>query len=130
MTSRITRVPRSSAAWVYAIDFNEHSLDAASNGVYSARHVATYSTNYREASGSCDLSDYYNESYELAKFKDFLRRAYYFSHHNLVTDGVFGEMNMIWCRNVLIYFDKTLQDGVPTRFMRAAMLSNRLSAIS
>lgn len=103
-------------ARIYATDFNKHSLDAASNGVYSARHMAAYSTNYREAGGSGDLSDYYNESYELAKFKDSLKERITFSYHNLVTDGVFGEMNMIWCRNVLIYFDKTLQDRVLSKF--------------
>ena len=49
-------------------------------------------------------------AYDLAKIKDFLKEKVTFSYHNLVTDGVFGEMNMVCCRNVLIYFDKVLQD--------------------
>ena len=101
---------------IYATDFNKHSLDTASNGVYPARHMAAYAANYREAGGTGDFFDYYCEGYELAKFKDFLKERITFSYHNLVTDGVFGEMNLICCRNVLIYFDKTLQDQVLSKF--------------
>jgi chemotaxis protein methyltransferase CheR len=103
-------------ARIYATDFNKHSLDTASNGVYSASHMTTYAANYREASGTGDFSVYYTEGYELAKFTDFLKERITFSYHNLVTDGVFGEMNIICCRNVLIYFDKTLQDQVLSKF--------------
>jgi chemotaxis protein methyltransferase CheR len=103
-------------ARIYATDFNKHSLDAASNGVYSARQMAVYAGNYRLAGGKGHFRDYYNDGYELAKFKDFLKERIIFSYHNLVTDGVFGEMNIICCRNVLIYFDKTLQDQVLRKF--------------
>jgi chemotaxis protein methyltransferase CheR len=101
---------------IYATDFNKHSLDTASNGVYPARHMTAYAANYREAGGKSDFFNYYSEGYELAKFKDFLKERITFSYHNLVTDGVFGEMNLICCRNVLIYFDKTLQDQVLSKF--------------
>jgi chemotaxis protein methyltransferase CheR len=101
---------------IYATDFNKHSLDAAANGVYSARQMAAYATNYQLAGGKGYFPDYYNDGYELAKFKDFLKERITFSYHNLVTDGVFGEMNIICCRNVLIYFDKTLQDEVLGKF--------------
>jgi chemotaxis protein methyltransferase CheR len=101
---------------IYATDFNKHSLDTASRGVYPARCMAAYTANYREAGGKADLSDYFSNGYELAKFKDFLKERITFSYHNLVTDGVFGEMNLICCRNVLIYFDKTLQDQVLIKF--------------
>lgn len=103
-------------ARIYATDFNKHSLDTASNGVYPVRHMASFAANYREAGGTGDFSDYYSEGYELAKFKDFLKERVTFSYHNLVTDGVFGEMNLVCCRNVLIYFDKTLQDQVLSKF--------------
>lgn len=103
-------------AQIYATDFNKHSLDTASNGVYSAKHMADYAANYRAAGGKGYFPDYYSDGYELAKFKDFLKERITFSYHNLVTDGVFGEMNMICCRNVLIYFDKTLQDQVLLKF--------------
>lgn len=103
-------------ARIYATDFNKHSLDTAASGVYSARQMAAYADNYRLAGGKGHLSDYYSDGYELAKFKEFLKERITFSYHNLVTDGVFGEMNIICCRNVLIYFDKTLQDQVLQKF--------------
>jgi chemotaxis protein methyltransferase CheR len=103
-------------ARIYATDFNKHSLDTASNGVYSAGQMAAYADNYRLAGGQGHFPDYYSDGYELAKFKDFLKERITFSYHNLVTDGVFGEMNIICCRNVLIYFDKTLQDQVLRKF--------------
>jgi chemotaxis protein methyltransferase CheR len=103
-------------ARIYATDFNKHSLDSAANGVYSAKQMAAYADNYRLAGGKGNFHDYYSDGYELAKFKDFLKERITFSYHNLVTDGVFGEMNIICCRNVLIYFDKTLQDQVLRKF--------------
>lgn len=103
-------------AQIYATDFNKHSLDAAAKGIYSAKHIEAWSANYREAGGKGEFSDYFSDGYELAKCKDFLKRRITFSYHNLVTDGVFGEMNIICCRNVLIYFDRTLQDQVLSKF--------------
>jgi chemotaxis protein methyltransferase CheR len=103
-------------ARIYATDFNKHSLDTASNGIYSARKMAAYADNYRLAGGMGNFADYYSDGYEFAKFKGFLKERVTFSYHNLVTDGVFGEMNIICCRNVLIYFDKTLQDQVLRKF--------------
>jgi chemotaxis protein methyltransferase CheR len=103
-------------ARMYATDFNKHSLDAAANGVYSAKQMTAYGENYQLAGGKGHFPDYYSDGYKLAKFKDFLKERITFSYHNLVTDGVFGEMNIICCRNVLIYFDKTLQDQVLRKF--------------
>ena len=60
-------------ARIYATDFNKHSLDAAANGVYSAKQMAAYAANYQLAGGKGDFSDYYSDGYELAKFKDFLK---------------------------------------------------------
>jgi chemotaxis protein methyltransferase CheR len=101
---------------IYATDFNKHSLDAAQRSVYAAKNMAQYALNYREAGGRNKLSDYYTDGYEFIKFKDFLKERITFSYHNLVTDGVFGEMNLVVCRNVLIYFDKILQDEVLSKF--------------
>jgi chemotaxis protein methyltransferase CheR len=103
-------------ARIYGTDFNKHSLDTAAKGVYSAQRMAAYAANYHAAGGKSSLPDYTSDGYELAKFKDFLKERITFSYHNLVTDGVFGEMNLICCRNVLIYFDKTLQDQVLEKF--------------
>src|ERR1700676_4408898 len=78
--------------------------------------MAAYTANYQAAGGKSSLLDFYSDGYELAKFRDFLKERITFSYHNLVTDGVFGEMNLICCRNVLIYFDKMLQDNVLIKF--------------
>jgi chemotaxis protein methyltransferase CheR len=103
-------------ARIYATDFNKRSLDTAERGVYPVKNVEAYTANYFEAGGTNDFSNYYSDSYELIKFKNFLKERITFSYHNLVSDGVFGEMNLICCRNVLIYFDKTLQYQVLAKF--------------
>lgn len=103
-------------ARIYATDFNKHSLDTAEKGVYSSDRIKTYATNYIASGGKRDFSSYYSAGYGLAKMMDFLKERITFSYHNLVTDSVFGEMNLISCRNVLIYFDKTLQERVFTLF--------------
>jgi chemotaxis protein methyltransferase CheR len=101
---------------IYATDFNKLSLNIAEKGVYPARSMESYAANYRASGGKLDFADYYSAGYDLAKLKDFLKDRITFSYHNLVTDGVFGEMNLISCRNVLIYFDKFLQDQVLSLF--------------
>jgi chemotaxis protein methyltransferase CheR len=103
-------------ARIYATDFNKHSIERAREGVYSNKNIDIYGVNYRLAGGTANFSDYMNTDYEFAKFKDYLKEHVTFSYHNLVTDGVFGEMNLICCRNVLIYFDKVLQDRVLSQF--------------
>lgn len=103
-------------ARIYATDFNKHSLDTAEKGVYPAKAMEIYAANYKAAGGKGDLRDYYSAGYDFAKMKDFLKASITFSYHNLVTDGVFGEMNLVSCRNVLIYFDKTLQERVLALF--------------
>ena len=104
-------------ARIYATDFNKHSLDTGAERRLSrpADGGVCRQLSARPAAQG-DFSDYYSDGYELAKFKDFLKERITFSYHNLVTDGVFGEMNLICCRNVLIYFDKTLQDQVLSKF--------------
>lgn len=109
-----------SRARIYATDFNKHSLDTGEKGVYPCEKLKAYAANYKEAGGHEDFSGYYSGGYDLMKFKGFLKERITFSYHNLVTDGVFGEMNLICCRNVLIYFDKELQNHVLT------LLSNSL----
>jgi chemotaxis protein methyltransferase CheR len=103
-------------ARIYATDFNKHSLGGAQEGVYPIKNMDVYAANYRAAGGKGNFADYTSTSYDLLKFKDYLKRHVTFSYHNLVTDGVFGEMNLICCRNVLIYFDKILQDHVLSQF--------------
>lgn len=101
---------------IYATDFNKHSLDRAQEGIYTAKTMNAAKANYLAAGGTGEFCDYTNASYDLVKFKNYLKDQITFSYHNLVSDGVFGEMNLVCCRNVLIYFDKTLQDHVLSRF--------------
>jgi chemotaxis protein methyltransferase CheR len=101
-----------SRARIYATDFNNHSLDLAEKAVFQEKYMDQYAANYHQSGGKNDFKSYYNGAYDLVKFKDFLKDRITFSYHNLVTDGVFGEMNFISCRNVLIYFDKELQERV------------------
>jgi len=74
--------------------------------------VREYSSNYLKAGGSESLSEYYTAEYNHVVMKRSLKEQILFSSHNLATDGVFGEMHMICCRNVLIYFTRKLQNRV------------------
>jgi chemotaxis protein methyltransferase CheR len=75
-----------------------------------------YSENYIESGGKKDFSDYYIANYGFAKFKEQLSEKMVFSQHNLVSDGSFNEFDIILCRNVLIYFDKDLQEKAVSLF--------------
>lgn len=95
---------------LYATDINAIVLDTAKKGVFPLRMMKQYSENYMISGGKNDFSDYYTANYGLAKFSSELSEKMVFSQHNLVSDGSFNEFDLIMCRNVLIYFDKTLQD--------------------
>lgn len=101
---------------IYATDYNPYSLEIAREGVYHLKDIQKYSQSYLDAGGKISLADYYYGKYKSVKFHDFLKEKITFAHHNLVTDTSFGEMNMIICRNVLIYFDKNLQSKVYSLF--------------
>jgi chemotaxis protein methyltransferase CheR len=97
---------------IYATDFDETTLNKAKEGVYPADLLQTYIKSYRDSGGIESFADYYSARYELVLMNKSLKKNIVFSNHNLVTDGVFGEMNLIFCRNVLIYFRRELQDRV------------------
>lgn len=97
---------------IYATDFNELILEKAKEGIYPVDVMKEYTSNYQNSGGQSDFSDYYTADYDHVIFKNSLKDKVLFSSHNLVTDGVFGEMNLIVCRNVLIYFDRDLQNKV------------------
>lgn len=101
---------------VYATDFNNYAIKQAQAGIYSADLIQKYTKNYNLSGGLSSFSDYYHADYGAVKIKEFLKEQITFAHHNLVTDKVFGEMNIILCRNVLIYFDSSLQDRVYNLF--------------
>ncbi|MGF1760706.1 protein-glutamate O-methyltransferase CheR [Photobacterium sagamiensis] len=97
---------------IYATDFNERILEKAKLGIYPMDLVREYTANYQQSGGTRSFSDYYAADYDNVVMKSFLKDKMLFSPHNLVTDGVFGEMNIIFCRNVLIYFNRELQNRV------------------
>ena len=94
----------------YATDINQDALAQAEAGVYDLDRIQVFTENHRKSGGKSSLSDYYTAAYGRAAFDKSLRQRVVFSDHSLVTDAVFAEMHLISCRNVLIYFDRDLQD--------------------
>jgi chemotaxis protein methyltransferase CheR len=94
----------------YATDINSTALEKAQSGVYELDRIALFTKNHRASGGKSSLSDYYTAGYGAAIFDKSLRERAVFSDHSLVTDSVFAEMQLISCRNVLIYFNRALQD--------------------
>ena len=101
---------------IYATDFNEVVLTKAREGIFPLRSMRSYTRNYQEAGGTESFSKYYTARYDSAIIDPSLRKKIIFADHNLVTDGVFGEMHLIFCRNVLIYFNQALQSRVLNLF--------------
>ncbi|HEX4151442.1 MAG TPA: protein-glutamate O-methyltransferase CheR [Steroidobacteraceae bacterium] len=95
---------------IYATDINPRTLQKAEAGVYPIERIAEFTVNHRESGGSSSLSDYYIAAYGRAIFDKSLRDHIVFSDHSLATDSVFAEVQLVSCRNVLIYFNRTLQD--------------------
>ncbi len=94
----------------YATDINPEALAQAEAGVYDIDRVRLFTENHRLSGGRTSLSDYYHTGYNRCVLDKSLRRNVVFSDHSLVTDQVFGEMQVVSCRNVMIYFDRVLQD--------------------
>lgn len=94
----------------YATDINPAALRAAEAGVYPLDQMRKFTVNHQRSGGKTSLSSYYSADYGRAILDKSLRSRVLFSDHSLASDSVFGEMHMILCRNVLIYFDRTLQD--------------------
>lgn len=97
---------------IYATDFSEEVLKKAKEGIYPIDRMKAYTHNYKKAGGQASFADYYTARYDHAIMENSLKGNIVFADHNLATDGVFGEMDLILCRNVLIYFTRDLQDRV------------------
>ena len=102
---------------IYATDTNEMVLDKAKSGIFPIEKMKDFTVNYRKAGGLASFADYYTARYDNAIMDNSLKKNIVFSNHNLVTDSVFGEMDLIMCRNVLIYFNRELQDRVFRLFL-------------
>jgi len=103
-------------ARLYATDLSVGVLQSAKDGIFPLEKMKDYTSNYQQAGGRGEFSSYYTARYESAILKKDLKENIVFSQHNLVTDAAFNEFQVILCRNVMIYFDKGLQERVLTMF--------------
>jgi chemotaxis protein methyltransferase CheR len=103
-------------ARIYATDINDVVLQQARRGIFPIDRMQEYTENYIRAGGTRSFSEYYTAKYDGALFDQRLVRNVVFAQHNLVTDRSFSEFHAIFCRNVLIYFDKDLQNRVHALF--------------
>lgn len=103
-------------AQIYATDFNKVILQKAKEGIYPIDSIKQFTYNYQQAGGNASFADYYMVKNDSAIIDPSLKKKIVFAEHNLVTDDVFGEMHVILCRNVLIYFNKELQNRVINLF--------------
>lgn len=101
---------------IYATDINEEFLTRARLGVFPVRLMTDYIVNYLESGGTEDFSSYYTSAYDRVLFSEKLKKNIVFAHHNLAADRSFNEFSIIFCRNVLIYFNSELQTRVHALF--------------
>src|SRR3954468_11691440 len=104
---------------IYATDINEAVLQRAKDGIFPLSSMQENTANYIAAGGTGTFSEYYTARYDYAIFRPSLRENVVFAQHNLVTDASFNHFNVIFCRNVLIYFNNTLQDKVQRLFLQS-----------
>src|ERR1700761_4083165 len=95
---------------IYATDINSGTLQKAAAGVYGVDRIAGFTANHHRSGARSSLSDYYSAAYCRAVFNKSLKDHIVFSDHSLATDSVFAEVQLVSCRNVLIYFNRELQD--------------------
>ncbi|MGP1628908.1 MAG: CheR family methyltransferase [Giesbergeria sp.] len=95
---------------IYATDINAQALQSASSGVFDVARVPVFTQNHAESGAGTSLSDYYTAAYGRVVFHKSLREKMVFSDHSLATDNVFAEVQLVSCRNVMIYFERDLQD--------------------
>jgi chemotaxis protein methyltransferase CheR len=101
---------------IYATDINESTLRQARDGIYPADLMQKYTQYYIQSGGTRSFSEYYTARYDFAILRPDLRDHIVFSQHNLVSDGAFNEFNVVLCRNVMIYFNRELQERTHTLF--------------
>ena len=104
---------------IYATDINPDTLEKAEAGVYEAARLTGFTENHRRSGARTSLSEYYTAHYGRAVFDKSLRANVVFSDHSLATDSVFAEVQLVSCRNVLIYFNRVLQDRAVGLFQDA-----------
>lgn len=103
----------------YATDIDVHALRRAEAGIYSLDRIPSFTANHQLSGGRCSLSEYYTAAYGAARFDKSLRERAVFADHSLVSDSVFAEVQLVICRNVLIYFTRPLRDRAIGLFREA-----------
>jgi chemotaxis protein methyltransferase CheR len=101
---------------IYATDINDRVLEQAREGRFPLEKMRDFTENYIRAGGQEEFSSYYTVEGNEASFTSDLCSQVVFAQHNLVSDAPFNEFNVIVCRNVMIYFGKSLQDRVHELF--------------
>lgn len=97
---------------IYATDLNPLAVERASKAVFSMEVVRDFVQNYVQSGGTVGLSAHYTANHGIVQFNSDLRSRMVFSTHNLVSDSSFNSFQLILCRNVLIYFNRHLQNRV------------------
>ncbi len=112
---------------IYATDINEEVINKAQQGIYPLQEMQHFTRNYQQSGGTGSFSDYYTARYNHAILSPSLRENIVFAAHNLAVDTDFGEMNLILCRNVMIYFKQPLKERVLGLFDTSLMPGGFLS---
>lgn len=97
---------------IYATDINERLLNAGREAIFPIKHMREYTANYHQAGGREEFSEYFTASHAQVIMREFLRRPIVWAAHNLASDASFNEFDVVLCRNVMIYFNRRLQDQV------------------
>jgi len=106
---------------IYATDVSDAVLDRAKAGIYPLASMQEYTRNYQKAGGRQEFVDYYTADSENAILRPGLKENIIFAAHNLASDASFNDFHVICCRNVMIYFNRTLQDRVNSLFTESLM---------
>jgi len=106
-------------AQIYATDLSPGAIEHAKEGVYTATQLVSFVQNYEKAGGTADFDTYYTKAYDRIAMRESLRKNVLFFQHNLVSDHVFAEMSVVFCRNVLIYFGENLREKVLRKFAQS-----------
>jgi chemotaxis protein methyltransferase CheR len=99
-------------SFIYGTDINTDMLKKARKGIYSFRNIKNYAENYQLSGFNGSLTDYFTTMYDAAAIHSELKLNTLFSVHNLISDTVFNEFQLISCRNVFIYFETQLQERI------------------
>ncbi|AYL99447.1 protein-glutamate O-methyltransferase CheR [Mucilaginibacter celer] len=106
-------------SFIYGTDINTEVLREARKGIYSLRNIKSYAENYQYTGLKGSITDHFTILYDAASVHNELKQNTLFSVHNLISDNVFNEFQMISCRNVFIYFETFLQERILELFYKS-----------